>query len=92
MSSERRKSTRLATRGLAESRGFSVTDLNKEADDEEKKSFVTRVPAYRDPLDPTVQFLYKPHSLALLFLLIAGLLWAAFFHTSPTDTLGNATQ
>lgn len=37
--------------------------------------------SYRDRIDPTLRFLYKPHTVTVMLLIIAGLVYVAFFQT-----------
>ncbi len=39
-------------------------------------------PIYRDPIDPTLKFLYTPHSIAVLLILISCLLYMALFQSA----------
>lgn len=81
-SSTVRRSTRLSRNA-----GFSVTPIGTP---KKEKPDVVDVPKPRDELDPTIQFLYRPRSILVLCSLILGLVYAAFFHTSPSDAFGNA--
>lgn len=75
----------------AEDRGFSVTDLNKEKNVVHSVNSAL-VPRYRDPIAPTLQFLYRPYSIFVLVCLVLGLLYAAIFHTSSSDAVGNIAK
>lgn len=90
-----RRSSRLEKRSTK----FEVTNLEGSSERRER----ARHPAtekervmtsshyeYRDPIDPTIDFLYRPHSLASLMLLIFGLIFCALNYTSSTDSTGNA--
>lgn len=99
--SSNRKSTRVAARKAS----FAVTNLDsdydytpvvsepkKRASKEKEVSSEEGVYEYRDPVDPTIELLYRPHSIAMLVILIAGLVVAAFKFTSPTDNLSNGLK
>lgn len=47
------------------------------------------VPRYRDPIAPTLQFLYRPYSIFVLICLVIGLLYTAIFYTTSSDAVGN---
>lgn len=48
--------------------------------------------AYRDPVDPTIQFLYRPHSITALFCVIVSLVWCAYSLPPPTSLAHGAVR
>lgn len=69
---------------------FAITNLDSDYEpyagskDEDGERY-----EYRDPVDATIGFLYQPHSIAMLAVLVIGLVVAAFKFTSPTENLSN---
>ncbi len=49
-------------------RADSITDVNEEY-------------SYRDRIDPTLRFLYRPRTVTVMLLIIAGFIYVAFFQT-----------
>lgn len=57
-------------------RADSITDINVEY-------------SYRDRIDPTLRFLYKPHTVTVMLLIIAGLVYVAFFQTVSNSSVNS---
>ena len=57
-----------------ESEDFTENGMNSKGQFIRNVSFQTTI----DPIDPTVSFLYKPHSISMLIITILALLYIAF--------------
>lgn len=47
---------------------------------------------YRDPIDPTLQFLYRPHTVSVLVAILGGFLYAALYGTADHSPTFNAVR
>jgi hypothetical protein len=48
--------------------------------------------SYRDEIDPTLKFFYKPHSITVLLIILGYLLYEALLNSSAQDVVANTKR